>query len=69
MTKKTAKPVAADPPAALSAYLAQIGAKGGRASGKSKKRGNKALYRELQLKAAATRKANNAARAKEKADA
>ncbi|HYK13835.1 MAG TPA: hypothetical protein VEW70_07615 [Burkholderiales bacterium] len=62
MTKKSKPPAV---PADLSAYLATIGAKGGSASGKAKKRGTKALYRELQLKAAASRKANNAARAKE----
>lgn len=60
MPKKVKPPSAA----ALSAYFAQIGSAGGAVTGESKKRGNKALYRELQLKAAASRKANNAARAK-----
>jgi len=49
----------------ISEYMADIGAKGGTAGeGDAKKRGSKAYYRELQAKAAATRRANNAARAK-----
>jgi hypothetical protein len=51
-------------PAALSAYLSEIGSRGGSKTGDVKKRGSKAHYRKLQLKAAATRKANNAARKK-----
>jgi len=49
-------------PSPISAYLAEIGATGGAAKGAVKKRGSKKHYREMQLRAAATRKANNAAR-------
>jgi hypothetical protein len=46
----------------LSAYFSKIGAKGGAAAdGKAKKRGSKEYYRQLQAKAAASRRANREA--------
>lgn len=61
MTKKAQLPNAA----ALSAYFSALGSIAGKAgTGKAKKRGSKAFYRELQLKAAAARKANNVKREK-----
>ena len=47
----------------ITARFAALGMKGGATTGRSKKRGSKAYYRALQLKAAAARKANRAARA------
>jgi hypothetical protein len=41
----------------LSKYLAEIGRKGGKATGKTKRRGGTAYYKALARKAAAARKA------------
>ena len=46
----------------IRAHLRAAGAKGGAATGKAKRRGGKAYYRALAIKAAASRKANRAAR-------
>jgi hypothetical protein len=54
------------PPKALSAYLADIGAKGGKAKGKTKVRGDAAYYARIQAKSAKKKAANRAAAEKAK---
>ena len=44
----------------ISEYLAEIGAKGGKATGKTKRRGGSDYYRELALKSAKARRAKAA---------
>jgi hypothetical protein len=45
---------------AIKAYLAKIGAKGGRAKGKSKLRGSKAYYKRISALGVKARKAKSA---------
>ena len=44
-----------DIPQSLREYMARLGKRGGEAKGKSKRRGDKAFYRELALKSAAAK--------------
>lgn len=46
----------------IKAYLAKIGAKGGKATGKSKVRGGAGYYRRIALKSGKTRRAKAAQR-------